>query len=386
MSRPFEKLTEILSKKHQTKANEGNGSIFSPKGVFSLLNKGTTSPVNFTGGKKINSPIKNNVCNCTNFNEVKHSPITSVPSGRAKLPKVKEAATTSLQREQDLFCQDSTILDQGNSVQIAEEGKTQLKPVKEVSLKVLLAEWGLPQIIAGFYMKKGVDILYDWQARILRGPAKEGGNILFSLPTSSGKSLVAEMCLLRSVLTHRKKGFFVLPFQSVVQEKVEALTPLFARIGVCLDPYYSGFGPVPTPSGPQLIIGTPEKITLAINDLLQTGRAEEIGCFVVDEVHMVGEPGRGAVIENLVSKMLFVGERKFQICGISATIGNISDIGRWMRADVTVETFRPIPLTEHVVANGKVYGKNKEYERDISVATKLEFTKRDSKIYGMVVV
>jgi replicative superfamily II helicase len=153
-----------------------------------------------------------------------------------------------------------------------------------------------------------------------------------------------------------------------------------------LDPYYSGFGPVPTPSGPQLIIGTPEKITLAINDLLQTGRAEEIGCFVVDEVHMVGEPGRGAVIENLVSKMLFVGERKFQICGISATIGNISDIGRWMRADVTVETFRPIPLTEHVVANGKVYGKNKEYERDISVATKLEFTKRDSKIYGMVVV
>ena len=244
----------------------------------------------------------------------------------------------------------------------AQRSEAQRK-VQPVRLADVVREWRLPPAVTSYYNAKGVETLYDWQARTLRGAAHEGKNLLFSLPTSSGKSLVAELCLLRSILVDGKKGFYVLPYHSVVQEKVKSLSRLFASMELCLDPYYAGFGQIPVATGPQLIVGTPEKITLAVNDLLQAERVDEVGCFVFDEIHMVGEEGRGAVLENLVSKMLFVGRGRFQVCGISATIGNIGEFGRWMDATVVEETVRLVPLVERVVAEGRVYSRTLAPER-----------------------
>ncbi len=45
-------------------------------------------------------------------------------------------------------------------------------------------------------------------------------NILFSAPTSAGKSLVAELIMLSTVRRMKKKALFVLPFVSIASEKV----------------------------------------------------------------------------------------------------------------------------------------------------------------------
>jgi len=85
----------------------------------------------------------------------------------------------------------------------------------------------LPVQMNQFMKIKGLKNLYKWQEDCLRmKKVIKSANLIFSLPTSAGKSLVAEVHLLRHLL-EGKNGILVLPFVSIVQERSILCSDLF---------------------------------------------------------------------------------------------------------------------------------------------------------------
>ena len=299
----------------------------------------------------------------------KSLPVKRTRSGE-KL-KAAQSADDALRREQteDMLSQvDISFTPTTNQPRAAirPSNLTMTPPI--VAAAVKSSFYGLPAAAGRIYQQRGVRKLYEWQEHVLtRDDVAQGANFVYSLPTSGGKTLVAEVLLMRSLCSRGKSALLVLPFVSIAEEKTLALQAFGDALDFGVEGYYGTCGRFPPPVAPCVFVATIEKANSLLNHMCDEGRHDEIACVVVDELHMVGEPRRGTTLELFLSKVMAVNHRT-QIIGMSATVPNLPTIAKWLGAACFVCDFRPVPLKQYSVCDGIVLLEGRENIRNLAAA------------------
>ncbi|XP_049869670.1 DNA polymerase theta [Pectinophora gossypiella] len=226
-----------------------------------------------------------------------------------------------------------------------------------------LKAWGLPQDIARKYEERGIQEMFDWQVSCLGNPKvlMDCCNLVYSAPTSAGKTLVAEILTIKTILERQKKVIIILPFVSIVREKMFYLQDILSSSGIRVEGFMGSQSP---PGGLQAVhvaVCTIEKANSLVNRLLDDGNISELGAVVVDELHLLGDPHRGYILELLLTKIKYVSSKlddvQIQVVGMSATLPNLEVLAHWLEAELYITQFRPIPLDEFCLIGNKLYDK-----------------------------
>ncbi|XP_078170110.1 helicase and polymerase-containing protein TEBICHI-like [Carex rostrata] len=265
---------------------------------------------------------------------------------------------------------------------IRENGIKSDSPTSSMNIKdqLKLSNW-LPWELCSVYKKKGILQLYPWQVECLSVEGVlEKRNLVYCASTSAGKSLVAEILMLRRIMSTGKMAILVLPYVSICVEKAEHLELLLEPLGRHVRNYYGNQGGRSLPKDTSVAVCTIEKANSLVNRLLEEGRLSELGIIVIDELQMVGDPRRGYLLELMLTKLRYAaGEGKppealssgevssgaknvttqgLQIVGMSATMPNVAAVADWLQAALYQTDFRPVPLDEFIKVGNTIYDKN----------------------------
>ncbi|XP_077977729.1 DNA polymerase theta-like [Glandiceps talaboti] len=258
-------------------------------------------------------------------------------------------------------------------------------PSSSTPNKLLLSSWGLPDVVLKSYHSKGITQMFDWQAECLsQERVLSGSNLVYSAPTSAGKTMVAELLILKRVLETKQKAIVILPFVSVAREKMFYLQTMFQEAGVRVEGYMGNQSPAGGFNTLDVAVCTIEKANSLVNRLLEENKLDQLGMIVVDELHMVGDSHRGYLLELLLTKIKYVSSKvqpnntsndrtenktkhnPIQIIGMSATLPNLDLLAKWLEADLYKTDFRPVPLTECIKIGSTIYNSEMKKLSEIS--------------------
>jgi len=174
----------------------------------------------------------------------------------------------------------------------------------------------------------------------------EGKNLVLSIPTASGKSLVAYIAILNRLLREQGKALYVVPLIALAREKYEELC-LFEKLGLKVgistgdlddsDPRLSRY---------DIIVCTSEKADSLLRHKVKW--VQDIKVLVIDEIHLIHDPTRGPTLEVLIAHFKALNP-KTQIIALSATIQNATELSIWLDASLVLSDWRPVTLREGVV-------------------------------------
>jgi helicase len=200
----------------------------------------------------------------------------------------------------------------------------------------------------------GYSSLYPPQEMALKRGILEGKSVLMTTPTASGKTLIAMMAI-HKALEKNRKAVYLTPLRALASEKYDDMKVLenldFGRkikVMAATGDYDS--------SGKELAAADVIVLTNEKMDTLFRHNAEwldDIGLFVSDEVHLIGDRERGATLEMMLTKI-----RKHypqsQIVTLSATVANSCEIADWLACELVESNWRPTKLVEGVYEHGMV--------------------------------
>jgi helicase len=195
------------------------------------------------------------------------------------------------------------------------------------------------------YSKNGVTELKDrhsifefWISQIRAlddGLLKKDENFVVQMPTSAGKTFIAELYLLKYLIkVPGKKVLYVSPFRALSSEKVVELGRYFSKIGYSVS-QLSGSYETDTDfeaiySESDILVLTPEKADLFLRT--NPDFFNNVSCIVFDEGHIVGEISTRASLTEFLIIRLKIKYPHIRLLFISAVMPRINaqEYAQWL--------------------------------------------------------
>lgn len=159
-------------------------------------------------------------------------------------------------------------------------------------------------------------------------------NAVISLPTSTGKTLLSEICIIASVKAIGRMGIFVVPYVALgrqIADRISSHLPDEWKV-VRL---FGGFKEPGLSSGQDrklFIVATPERLDALLR--YTPNAFSEIDCVVFDEAHVIENGQRGVRMEGLVTRVLLAqgSAGTGRLLFVSAVVPNASEVAAWVGA------------------------------------------------------
>ncbi|MFC1691187.1 DEAD/DEAH box helicase [Nanoarchaeota archaeon] len=199
--------------------------------------------------------------------------------------------------------------------------------------------------------KQNITELRPAQSKALKAELLDHKNLLVCTPTASGKTLVAEIAAVNGILTNHGKAVYIVPLKALANEKHKEFKNKYSHLmKIALtsgdidsaDHYLAEY---------DFIITTSEKFDSLIRH--HSPWLKDVGVVVVDEIHLMNDPGRGPTLEIVITLLRQL-LKNVQIIGLSATIGNPDELSEWLDANLVIDTWRPVELKKGVLLDNKI--------------------------------
>lgn len=130
-------------------------------------------------------------------------------------------------------------------------------------------------------------------------------DMVVSLPTSAGKTRIAELCVM-ACLAASKRVIFITPLRALSAQTEVSLERTFTPLGKSVSSLYGGIGFNDVDNDllreRDIIVATPEKLDFALRN--EPSLLDDIGLVVLDEGHMIGLGEREVRYEVQIQKLL----------------------------------------------------------------------------------
>lgn len=244
-----------------------------------------------------------------------------------------------------------------------------------MNLKKILEENQFSAAAIERITESGITDLYPPQAEAIQKGILNGKSLLMAVPTAAGKTLIAELCMVKSILANGGRCLYIAPLKALASEKYNDFKNKYAPLGIEVG---LAIGDADSPTQHlnryKILVATAEKV-----DSLLRSRAQwlinALSVAVLDEIHFINDGSRGPTLEILAARLRQLNPN-IQILGLSATVSNAQEIAKWLKAELVSSSWRPIPLKEGVYYSERIqfhrYGTkiiNEEPPDDLSKLT-----------------
>jgi helicase len=222
-----------------------------------------------------------------------------------------------------------------------------------VNFKSTLEQYNFSTDAIAALTASGIQTLHPPQADAIKKGVLEKQSLVMAVPTAAGKTLIAEMVMLKSILQDKGKCLYIAPLKALASEKYHDFKNKYESLGIKVG---IAIGDLDSPSKflsrYQIIVATAEKV-----DSLLRSRAqwliESLTAIVLDEIHFINDESRGPTLEILITRIKQLNPN-IQFLALSATIKNADEMAGWLNAKLTYSQWRPIPLREGVFYNDRI--------------------------------